>query len=111
MLLHEGVNLMTTLFIDTDAIQSTLKDAAIELQARYLQEEGEVYRLEDLQKALTYWLELSIETLAEEALFHVAEGDRSTAFNREGFELQMHRIQPLLAPRLMDNPPVHATAA
>ncbi len=94
---------MTTLFIDTDAIQSTLKDAAIELQARYLQEEGEVYRLEDLQKALTHWLELSIETLAEEALFHVAEGDRTTAFNREGFELQMRRIQLLPAPRLVNN--------
>lgn len=89
---------MTTLFIDTDMVQSALKAAAIELQARFLQEEGETYRVEDLQQALNNWLELSIESLADDALFHAVEGDRSYAFNRDAFELQMKRIRPMDAP-------------
>lgn len=90
---------MTTLFIDTDMVQSALKTAAIELQARFLQEEGETYRVEDLQQALNNWLELSIEALADDALFHAVEGDRSYAFNRDAFESQMKRIRPVDAPQ------------
>lgn len=91
---------MNSLFIDTDAVQSALREAAIELQARYVQEEGETYRVEDLQRALTHWLEVSIESLAEEALFHAVEGDRSYAFNRSAFELQMKRIKPVPSARV-----------
>lgn len=111
MLLSNGVNKMTTLFIDTDAIQSALQDAALELQARYQHEDGETYRLEDLQKALTHWLEVSIESLAEEALFHTAEGDRSCAFNRDAFELQMRRVKPIHPPRVIEGKPIYKVNA
>ncbi|WAL60951.1 hypothetical protein [Thermocoleostomius sinensis] len=84
---------------DLDASpQSALQDAAIELQAYFYQQEGEIYRVEDLQRALENWLELSMEALVEDALFHVVEGDRSSAFNRSAFESQMKRLRPLDRP-------------
>ncbi|GAB4377993.1 MAG: hypothetical protein Kow00121_28950 [Elainellaceae cyanobacterium] len=86
---------MTTLLIDTDAIQSALHSAAIDLQNRFVREEGEVYRVEDLQRALTNWLELSIESLVEDATFHAVEGDCASAFNRHDFEQQMKRVKPV----------------
>jgi hypothetical protein len=85
---------MTTLFIDQEAIQSALKETAGELQAHYLRQEGEFYRSEDLQRALNQWLELSIESLVDDVLFHTVEGDRSYSFNREAFDAQMRRMKP-----------------
>jgi hypothetical protein len=85
---------MTTLF-DQEAVQSALKLAASELQSHFLHEEGELYRTDDLQQALNHWLELSIESLVDDVLFHAVEGDRSYAFNREAFEAQMRRMQPV----------------
>lgn len=82
-----------TPFIDTEAVEATLNQTAIALQTHFVQETGEWYGAEDLQQALTQWLELSIEALAEDALFHAVEGDRAYAFNRRAFELQMQRIQ------------------
>ncbi len=84
---------MTALFIDTDATQVALQAAATELQARLAEASGERYRVEDLQMALAHWLELSIESLVEDALFHALEGDRSYAFNRRAFETQLCRLQ------------------
>ncbi|MFM7426038.1 MAG: hypothetical protein ACKO7W_13780 [Elainella sp.] len=86
---------MTALFIDTDATQMALQAAAVELRARFVDEFGEDYRLEDLQAALSHWLELSIESLVEDALFHTVEGDRSHAFNRRAFEMQIRKLQPV----------------
>jgi hypothetical protein len=86
---------MAAFFVDTDSIQSALETAAIDLQTHFLQEEGEVYRVEDLQQALESWLELSVESLVEDALFHAVEGDRSVAFNRSAFESQLKRVKPL----------------
>jgi hypothetical protein len=97
---------MTTLFIDNEAVQSALKSAAAELQSRFLQEEGELYRADDLQQALNHWLELSIESLVDDVLFHAVEGDRSYAFNREAFESQMRRVQPMKSPSHLDMQPV-----
>ncbi|MBW4660865.1 MAG: hypothetical protein KME15_19500 [Drouetiella hepatica Uher 2000/2452] len=82
-----------TPFINTEAVEATLNQTAIALQTHFVQETGEWYGAEDLQRALTQWLELSIEALAEDALFHAVEGDRAYAFNRRAFELQMQRIQ------------------
>ncbi|PSB06194.1 hypothetical protein C7B61_05000 [filamentous cyanobacterium CCP1] len=95
---NHQVSPMTTVFIDQDAIQSALKLAASELQAHFLQEEGELYRADDLQQALNHWLELSIESLVDDVLFHAVEGDRSYAFNREAFEARMRRMQPMKRP-------------
>lgn len=85
---------ITAPFIDTDATHSALKTAAVELQERLAQDHGEQYCTEDLQVALTHWLELSIESLVEDVLFHTVEGDRSYAFNRRGFEKQLKKLQP-----------------
>lgn len=82
----------TALFIDTDATQAALQSVATELQARFVEESGEQYCVEDLQIALSHWLELSIESLVEDALFHTVEGDRSHAFNRRAFEMQLRKL-------------------
>ncbi|HEY9697801.1 MAG TPA: hypothetical protein V6D10_11090 [Trichocoleus sp.] len=81
--------------IDSSTLQQTLRETALQLQAHFVQEEGEVYRTEDLQQALSRWLELSLESLLEDAMFHVVEGDRAYAFNRRAFELQMKQLQPV----------------
>lgn len=81
--------------VDTDTIQRSLRHVAVDLQAHFVQQDGEVYSLDDLQRALTGWLELSIESLVDDALFHTVEGDRSYAFNRPAFETQMQRMQPV----------------
>lgn len=86
---------MAALFVDTDSIQSALETAAIDLQAHFLQQEGEIYQVADLQRALENWLELSVESLVEDALFHAVEGDRSVAFNRSAFESQLRRVKPI----------------
>ncbi|MBW4468134.1 MAG: hypothetical protein KME07_22130 [Pegethrix bostrychoides GSE-TBD4-15B] len=83
---------MTALFIDIDATQAALQTTAAELQARLAEESGERYRIEDLQTALAHWLELSIESLVEDALFHAHAGDRSYAFNRRAFETQLRKL-------------------
>lgn len=86
---------MTTLSIDANTIQQELNSVAAELQAYYVQKNGTTYTTEDLTKVLTNWLELSIEALVEDAMFHVVEGDRSYAFNRHAFEHEMERIVPV----------------
>lgn len=86
---------MTAPFIDTDAMQSAFQTAAAELEARFVEEYGERYRVEDLQAALTRWFELSIESLMEDVLFHTVDGDRAYAFNRRAFEMQLRKIQPI----------------
>lgn len=86
---------MTAPFIDTDAMQSAFQTAAAELEAHYLKEYGEQYRIEDLQAALTRWFELSIESLMEDVLFHTVDGDRAYAFNRRVFEMQLRKLKPI----------------
>jgi hypothetical protein len=79
--------------LDTNAMEAALGTAAVELQRHFVREHGERYRVEDLQAALTHWLELSVELLVEDVLFHTVEGDRSYTFNRRAFELQMQQLQ------------------
>jgi hypothetical protein len=102
-------NSPTVPFIDTEAVQTALNQTAIALQVRFAQETGDRYGVEDLQQALTHWLELSIEELVDDALFHTVEGDRAYAFNRRAFELQIKRLQPL--PHLAAKTPEPAIAA
>lgn len=87
---------MTDLAIDTDAVQLALDEAAIELQTHFVEEYGERYAVEELQVALTRWLELSIEALVEDVVFHTVEGDRTYAFNRRAFEMQLQKSKPEL---------------
>jgi hypothetical protein len=65
------------------------------LQAHFICEEGNIYALDDLRQAVSHWLELSVESLMEDVLFHVVDGDRNAAFNRRSFELQMAKLHPL----------------
>lgn len=85
---------MAELLIDKETIQTDLKAAAEVLQAHYLHEAGTIYQLADLEQALITWLELSVEALAQDAVFHVIEGDRTYAFNRPAFEQQLRQIEP-----------------
>jgi hypothetical protein len=82
-------------------VQDTLSDAASQLKNRFIREEGNAYSVEDLQKALSNWLQLSVESLIDDVLFHVVEGDRAYAFNRRAFEIEMQRLQPISS----DKPP------
>jgi hypothetical protein len=86
---------MMLTFMDEITAQDTLKEAARQLQSHFICEEGNTYEIEDLRQALDRWLELSMESLLEDILFHTVEGDRAYAFNRRAFELQMERIQPI----------------
>jgi hypothetical protein len=87
---HENNDPVTLEPTETDA----LSEAASQLQAYFLREEGSEYEVADLEHVLDRWLELSMERLLEDVLFHVVEGDRAYAFNRRAFELQMEQIQP-----------------
>jgi hypothetical protein len=87
---HENNDPVTLEPTETDA----LSEAASQLQAYFLREEGSEYAVADLEHVLDRWLELSMERLLEDVLFHVVEGDRAYAFNRRAFELQMEQIQP-----------------
>jgi hypothetical protein len=71
-------------------VQDTLSDAASQLKNRFIREEGNAY-----------WLQLSVESLIDDVLFHVVEGDRAYAFNRRAFEIEMQRLQPISS----DKPP------
>jgi hypothetical protein len=88
---------MMLTFMDEITAQDTLKEAAYQLQSHFIREEGNTYEIEDLRQALDRWLELSVESLVEDILFHTVEGDRAYAFNRRAFELQMERVQPIKA--------------
>ena len=74
--------------------QDTLNEAAIQLKNHFIREEGSTYSIENLQQALNNWLELSVESLLDDILFHIIEGDRAYAFNRRAFELEIQRLQP-----------------
>jgi len=78
-----------------DQIQEQLNSAAAQLKAHIAHNDGTVYQVEDLQRALNSWLELSIEALVDDAMFHTVEGDRSQAFNRHAWETQLARLKPV----------------
>jgi hypothetical protein len=85
---------MNSQLANDSTIQDTLNEAANQLKNHFIREEGRAYSVEDLQQALSNWLELSVESLLDDVLFHVVEGDRAYAFNRRAFELEMQRLQP-----------------
>jgi hypothetical protein len=96
---------------DDSTVQDTLSDAANQLKIRFIREEGNAYSVEDLQKALNNWLELSVESLLDDVLFHVVEGDRAYAFNRRAFEIEMQHLQPVppdRAPQALESSSVAA---
>lgn len=79
----------------SEAVHESLEAAAIELQSQIALNSGAVYTAADLKSALVKWLEGSIEQLAEDALFHVREGQNPFAFNRAGFDRELNKLQPV----------------
>ncbi|HEY9663178.1 MAG TPA: hypothetical protein V6C65_32435 [Allocoleopsis sp.] len=76
----------------SEAVQEAIAAAAPQAQVFLQQQEGSHYRLEDIQAALLKWLELSIEQLADEVLYHCLEGDRALAFNRVAFTQALQKF-------------------
>jgi hypothetical protein len=82
-----------SLFI-SDNVTDALESTAAQLQARFAQC-GDHYDTERIEEALRTWLELSIEQLADDALFHCVEGDSIRAFNRRAFTDELKKVQPM----------------
>jgi len=81
--------------VSEESIRS-LGAAAPTIQARLI-EKGRNYSIADINEALAYWLELTIEELCDEAVYHCAEGDRSNVVNRAGFETALKTIDRRIA--------------
>ena len=75
----------------SDTSINLLDEAAAQIQAQ-LASRGEQYAIEDLNEVLSLWLELSVEQLCEDALFHCVTGDRAFSFNRSGFERFLKKV-------------------
>lgn len=82
-----------SLYLDNDAIQSQLFSSALILQSRFAFEEGTQYKREDIQKALISWLELSLESLIEDTLFHVENRDQGFGYTH--FQQALKRVRPI----------------
>jgi hypothetical protein len=92
---------MSEVFI-SDLVQESIAAQAEALQAYYERESGVRYPLLELQKAVCDWLSLCLEELAGEALYHCAEADRSCAFNRSGWAMQLKKCNPAYTPEEAD---------
>lgn len=76
------------IFVSDTALES-LEEAAAELQARYLEDSGENISVEIIQSALTHWIEVSIEEIAEDAVELLVGGHD---FQRSVFERKLERL-------------------
>jgi hypothetical protein len=82
--------------------QIYLSDSAIEgievgaesLQQWLKAQTGEHYSIEDLKRVVRNWLEASIESLAEDVIYHAKEGVETHAFNRREFARQLDKLTP-----------------
>lgn len=82
----------------SDSVQEAIAQAAQTAQHVLEQQEGTHYSIGDLQAVLVKWLETSIESLAEDAIYHCLEGDRAYAFNRHGFTTALQALTPAHTP-------------
>ncbi|MCY7282812.1 MAG: hypothetical protein LH679_05085 [Cyanobacteria bacterium CAN_BIN43] len=79
----------------TDTALNAISEAATQIQAA-LAERDDYHEVEEISLILSHWLELSIESLCDDALYHCVTGDRSFAVNRAGFESLLKRKHILL---------------
>lgn len=70
----------------SEATREALSEATIALSERFPYKSPEA-----IHQALVSWLEVCIEELATEVVWHCAEGDRATAMNRKVFERSLER--------------------
>lgn len=86
----------TDIYISQSTYNS-IADLAMQLQSHYAIESGAAYDARDLQQAILKWLESSIESLVDDGMFHLVEGQRGFAFNRPEFDRQLSKLQPIEA--------------
>lgn len=86
----------------SESVQDAIADAAEKAQAYLENEQGVHYSLNDLKNAFVKWLEISIEQLAEDAMYHCLEGDRSFAFNRQSFTTAVEKLTAARTPQEAD---------
>jgi hypothetical protein len=86
----------------SDSTIQALAAAATLAQAWLEHENGEHYPVEQLQACFVFWLESSIEQLAEEAMYHAFEGQHGYAFNREAFRDRLEKLTPAHTPQEAD---------
>jgi hypothetical protein len=79
----------------TDTALNAISEAATQIQAA-LAERDDYHEVEEISLILSHWLESSIESLCDDALYHCITGDRSFAVNRAGFESLLKRKHILL---------------
>jgi hypothetical protein len=79
--------------VDAEGLAEQAQSVLDELNRR--REPGQLqYSLEQVQQALTGWLQESLEQLLEEAPYHCCTGPRHYAVNRDDFHTHLQRAIP-----------------
>jgi hypothetical protein len=81
--------------LDNQSVNESLVAIATKLKTKYQKEFGTTYKVGELKSVLAGWLELSVEQLLEDAIFHVDEGDCAMAFNRDAFNRLLSKATPV----------------
>lgn len=79
-----------TFSVDAEDLAEQAQSVLNELNRRRDPDQPQ-YSLEQVQQALTGWLQESLEQLLEEAPYHCCTGPRHYACNREGFHTHLQR--------------------
>lgn len=89
--------------VSLDSALAYISDVVPAVKARLEDRNGELYTDAQVETLLLSWLQQSIDELAAEAVHHTVGGDRSTSFNRIGFEQMVGRLvgQPIEQPELV----------
>lgn len=78
----------------SEAVIESLNQATAQLQLTFVE-----YSPEQIEQALLAWFESTIESLAEDALFHVAEGRSDLAIGRTQFNKSLAKYAPQPIPQ------------
>ncbi|MFM7448532.1 MAG: hypothetical protein ACKO24_08040 [Leptolyngbyaceae cyanobacterium] len=79
------------LYYDAEYLTELVQASASQIQ-RSLSEQGNDYTPEQVQQALVGWIESSIESLAEDAVFHCSPGQRPNRFNPDAFKTALSKV-------------------
>ena len=94
-MLNQNSQIPSTDIYISQSTHSSIADLAMQLQLHYVINSGATYDVHDLQQAILQWLESSIESLVDDGMFHLVEGQKGFAFNRSEYERQLNKLQPL----------------
>ena len=72
--------------VDTTQAISSMRAAAPLIRQWYIDNDRLIYELTDIESVLVEWLELTIEELATETLYHCLTGDSAYAVGRRNFK-------------------------